>query len=150
MSCSSAQAGRAKETAKARPHGSRFTRGQGAIGKEDWPARTTLSRGTTERAGEDNLRLGDPATEGTSDKEKAQHPRSVDLRSLLLLCHPHETGEGAGEDVFIALDGIRGRQAAVPPRLADDLRFAAAIYRSALKAGIKEHGEFREPVPAIA
>jgi hypothetical protein len=35
-------------------------------------------------------------------------------------------------------------------RLADDPRFAAATYRSALEAGIMEHVEFREPVPAIA
>jgi hypothetical protein len=35
-------------------------------------------------------------------------------------------------------------------RLADDPRFAAAVYRSALEAGIMEHVEFREPAPAIA
>jgi hypothetical protein len=35
-------------------------------------------------------------------------------------------------------------------RLADDPRFAAAIYRSALEAEIIEHVEVREPVPAIA
>jgi hypothetical protein len=35
-------------------------------------------------------------------------------------------------------------------RLADDPRFAAAIYRSALDAGIMEHVAFREPAPAVA
>jgi hypothetical protein len=35
-------------------------------------------------------------------------------------------------------------------RLGDDPRLAAAIYRSALNAGIIEHVVFREPVPPIA
>jgi hypothetical protein len=37
-----------------------------------------------------------------------------------------------------------------PKQLADDRRFAAAIYRNALNAGIMEHVVFREPAAAIA
>ena len=37
-----------------------------------------------------------------------------------------------------------------PNRFADDPRFAAAIYRSALNAGIMDHVIFREPTPALS
>jgi hypothetical protein len=37
-----------------------------------------------------------------------------------------------------------------PEQLANDPRFAAAIYRSALSAGIMDHVVFREPVPVLS
>ena len=48
----------------------------------------------------------------------------------------------------VMLDSLTWLRNADPDQLADDSRFAAAIYRSALDAGIMESVVFKEPITA--
>lgn len=48
----------------------------------------------------------------------------------------------------VMLDSLAWLRHADPQQLADDLRFAAAVYRGALDAGIMDSVVFKEPIMA--